>query len=402
MTHLVFARALLALIAAGMLEISYPAAPGSTSDGARVDIPNIAGRILTINGPIAPDAAGPTLMHEHLFIDLNLPDNEPERWRWALVDSPVSATAVGIYTHPLTLDILERVEMGFVNRDNLRLADDRTAIEEVTEFKKRGGRTIVDVTSLGCKRDPPALRRVASATGLHIVMGTSWYCKSWHPRDMDERSVESLTDQIVRDVAVGADDTGIRAGIIGEVGTQGGPLTPNESKVIRASGRASRLTGSAVTLHTQAQEREQPKILDLLAAEGADLKRVVVGHSNPIATDLPFMKELLDRGVYIEFDTLGHTPRVNDRNKVTDTQVARAIVGLIDAGYLERILVAQDVCTKIQLKAYGGAGYSFVLERFVPYLKRLGVSEAQIETMLVENPKRVLTFAAPMPPKAAE
>ena len=75
---------------------------------------------------------------------------------------------------------------------------------------------------------------------------------------------------------------------------------------------------------------------------------------------------------------------------------------MIKAGYLERILLAQDVCTKIQLKSYGGSGYSYVLERFVPYLKRLGVSDPQIDTILVENPKRVLTFRAPMQARKAD
>jgi phosphotriesterase-related protein len=252
------------------------------------------------------------------------------------------------------------------------------------------------------ERHPLALQRVAMATGLHVVMGTSWFTKAWHPANMDSRSVENLTEEIVREVTTGVGDTGIRPGIIGEVGAQGGPLTPNEEKVLRASGRASRLTGAAVTLHTQAQQREQPKILDLLEAEGADLARVVVGHSNPLAKDLSFAKQLLARGVYIQFDTLGRTPRVNDPMSVSDTEVARGVVDLITAGYVERILLAQDVCTKIQLKSYGGSGYSYVLERFVPYLKRLGVSAAQIDTILVENPKRVLTFRAPLQARKAE
>lgn len=384
------------------LGMAAPSAQRPPSGASGAAAPNLAGRILTVNGPVDPSAVGPTLMHEHIFIDLTLPDGDTARWQWALMEPPAGATASRIYHHPLTLDVLERVEMGFVNRDNLLLTDERTAIAEVGEFKRHGGTTIVDVTSIGLKRDPLALRRVANATGLQIVMGSSWYRKSWHPPDMDSRSVESLTEEIVRDVTVGVGDTGIRSGIIGEVGTQGGPLTANEIKVIRAAGRASRITGAAVSLHTQARERAQPEILDLLQAEGADLRRVVVGHSNPIATDLAFMKRLLDRGAYIQFDTLGRTPRINNRNRVSDTHVAKGIVALIEAGYLERILIAQDVCTKIQLKAYGGTGYSYVLEQFVPYLKRLGVTDAQIEAILVTNPRAVLTFAAPAAPKPTE
>jgi phosphotriesterase-related protein len=365
------------------------AVPGQVS----TSIPNMEGSVLTVNGPIDPDTLGNTIMHEHIFINFSLPDNDPERWRWAGRTPPRGATAVGLYNRPLTMDILDLVTLGRPNRDNLLLTDEATAIDEVREFKIRGGQTIVDVTSIGLGRDPLALRRVAQASGLQIVMGASWYRKSWHPRDMDSRSVESLTEQIVHDVVSGVDDTGIRAGIIGEVGTQGDPLTPNEIKVIKASGRASRLTGAPVSVHTSAQLHEQPKILDLLAAEGADLTRVIVGHSNSLAADQPFMKQLLDRGVYIQFDLLGRQPTV--RRRVTDTDVAAAIVELIDAGYVDRILLSQDVCTKVQLKAFGGTGFSFILEQFIPYLKRLGVTDEQIGTIMITNPKRVLTFASP-------
>jgi phosphotriesterase-related protein len=232
-------------------------------------------------------------------------------------------------------------------------------------------------------------------------MGASWYRKGWHNnQELDARSIDSLAEEIVRDITVGVGDTGIRSGIIGEVGTEGNPLVPNEIKIIKASGRASRMTGAAVTLHTSALLKEQPKILDLLAAEGADLRRVVVGHSNPIAMDLPFMKQLLDRGVYIQFDTLGRTPTV--RSRITDTDVAEGIMQLIKAGFTDRILLSQDVCTRIQWKAYGGTGFSFIQEQFLPYLKRLGATDAQINTILVENPKRVLTLVAAGAMKATQ
>ncbi len=355
--------------------------------------PTVAGRVLTVNGPIDPAEVGHALMHEHVFIDFNLPDSEPARWRDAGRTPPTAATAVGVYNRPLTMGLLDRVLFGHPNRDNWLLADEETAVRELGHFTRQGGGTVVDVTSQGLGRDPLALRRVANATGLHVVMGSSWYRKSWHPPDMAQRSIESLTDEIVRDVRVGVGDTGVRAGIIGEVGTQGDPLTPDEIKVIRASGRASRLTGAAVTLHTTARLREQPTVLDLLAEEGADLTRVIVGHSNELAVDLPFMTELLDRGVYIQFDLLGRNPTV--RRRVSDTDVAHGIVDLVEKGYVDRILLSQDVCTKVQLKSYGGTGFSFIHEQFIPYLEALGVTTEQIGAILVSNPRRVLTLEAP-------
>lgn len=386
--------------AAAFAFVCWSTAPaGGQATATPQPVPNLAGKVMTVNGPIDPDQLGSTIMHEHVFIDFTVLDETPERWAATGRRRPVGATAVGLYRAPLTMDILGAVTLGAVNRDNWLLVDEKVAIDEVTEFKRHGGGTIVDTTSIGLKRDPLALRRVSNAIGLNIVMGASWYRTGWRDEaEIDRRSVESLTDEIVRDITVGVGDTGTRSGIIGEVGTVGNPLVANEMKVIRASGRASRLTGAAVTLHTSALLKEQPKILDMLAAEGADLKRVILGHSNPIANDMAFMKPLLERGVYIQFDLLGRSPTV--RTRLTDTDVAIGIVDLIKAGYTDRILLSQDVCTKVQLKAFGGAGYSFIQEQFIPYLKRLGVTDAQINIIMVENPKRALTFVASAPGNA--
>ena len=129
------------------------------------------------------------------------------------------------------------------------LTDENVAIDEVNKFKNVGGGTIVDVTSIGLKRDPEALLRVSQATGLHLVMGTGYYQKVFHPEDMDGRTIENLTAEIVQDVTVGVRGTGIRAGVIGEIGVNGNPITFNEEKSIKASARASLITGAAMTFH---------------------------------------------------------------------------------------------------------------------------------------------------------
>ena len=359
-----------------------------------VVIPNMAGKVLTVNGPIDPDDLGTTMMHEHIFINNVILGDEfdnPSR------HPPSAATKLDFYNRPLTIDILGSVLMGYRNKDNLILGNEQMAIEELRDYKMQGGNGVVDVTSIGLGRDPQGLRRVSNATQIHIIMGSSWYTKNYHPKDMDERSVESLTQEIVRDVTVGVGDSWTRSGIIGEVGIVGNPLTPNEIKVIRASGRASRLTGAAVSLHTAAGITEQHQILDLLEAEGTDLGRVIVGHSDSLVKELPVLKRLLERGVYIEFDLLGELRMLGKGTARVD--VSPAIVELIKMGYLDRILLSQNVNRKVYLKAYGGLGYSFVLELFIPHLRGLGVTDEQIEMILVTNPKRVLTFAAPRPPK---
>ena len=109
--------------------------------------------------------------------------------------------------------------------------------------------------------------------------------------------------------------------------------------------------------------------------------------------DIPLLKSLLERGAYVEFDLLGEFAML--RKRVTAAHVGEGILQLIKMGYLERILLSQDVDRKIFLKSYGGMGYSFVLEQFVPHLLKHGVTQAQIRTLVEENPHRVLTFEAP-------
>ena len=239
-----------------------------------------------------------------------------------------------------------------------------------------------------------------------MVMGAGWYQKLYHPTDMDQRTVEDLTDEIVRDVTVGVGDTGIRSGIIGEVGIEGAPITENEIKSIRASGRASRATGAPISFHRGGRGRERLAVIGILGEEGTDMSRVIFGHSDSIAGDLDLMLELLSHGVYIQFDLLGrvgtplrYAPDGDDiqmfPTSAGTATVAEAIPKLIEAGYADRVLLSQDVCNKTHLKKYGGTGYSFILEKFLPEMRSRGVSEEHLQMMMVENPKRILTFVEP-------
>ena len=355
-------------------------APATVSPAA---IPNMAGKILTVKGPIDPGTLGVTIMHEHIFLDWKVPSSK-------------QATDARLYSERVSLENLSLLRVrGTANRDNLLLTDMDLAVEELLHFKRWGGQALVDTTP-GYKfgRDPLALLQVSNATGLDIVMGAGYYTDGAHPPDMDRRTAEDLTEELIQDVAVGVNGTGIRSGIIGEVGTSR-ILTANEMKSVRASARASRATGVAISFHHGGYWEDKFRVLDAVASEGADLNRVIIGHANHIAADVPFMKRLLERGVYVQFDLLGEViPRLG---RIHDAEVVSAILELVRAGYVNRLLLSQDVCTKTMLKAYGGMGYSYVLEFVVPELKRLGITEDQIRMILVENPRRVLTCAEPHP-----
>ena len=360
-------------------------------------VPNIAGKVLTVNGTLAPEVLGPTIMHEHIFIDF---------WRDKVPPHDTPAADAALWDQKLSLRNLHVALRRNHIKDNHILGDEDTAFTEGMEFKKNGGSTMVDVTSIGLGRDPLALRRVANSTGLNIIMGSGWYKKTYHPSDMDQRTVENMAEEIVRDVTTGVGDTGIRSGIIGEVGIDGDPLTPNEIKSLQASARASRTTGAPISLHRGGQGREKLQTISILEEAGADLSRVIFGHSDRIAWNMPLMLEILRHGGYIQFDTLGKDVTSlflqppSDGSEVTPSlattpQVLEAIPNLIQEGYGDHILLSHDVCHKNDLKSYGGNGYSFVLERVLPTLRRKGVTEEQINGLMVDNPRRILTFAEP-------
>lgn len=354
------------------------------------EVPDIAGKALTVTGPVDPSTLGMTSMHEHVFVDLR----RPERFRRPGENSPEAR-------EPLTLANLARTRHGRPNADNDRLEDFDELLPEVLAFPAAGGRTIVEVTPIGVGRDPQRLLRLSRASGLNVVMGGGWYTPAFHPADLGERSVDDLADQLVRDTVLGVGDTGIRSGIIGEVGTDSVPLTAAELASVRASGRASRITGAPITFHVGGVGEEKFAVLDILDEEGVRPENIVLGHGGDAFRSPEFARRLFERGVFVELDFLaapgspwGHLVLGSDH------RVARGIAELIDQGYAGQLLLGHDVCQKIQLKKYGGKGYDYIPRYFLPALERLGVSEESLHAITVANPARALAFAAPQAPAA--
>lgn len=351
-------------------------------------IPNIAGQVLTVTGPVEPSRLGQTLMHEHIFVD----------FKFAGSLRPDPATDAGLSLQPVTLDNLAKARAGHWIADNDFLGDFEESLAEVAAYKAIGGGTIVDVSGIRLGRDPVGLLKISNASGLNVVMGGSWYQKRYHPPNFGELTLDELTDGMVRDIAVGVDGTEIRSGIIGEIGINGNPLTDDEIKLVRASARASRLTGAPMTFHVGGVGEEKFRVLKIVADEGVAMSSVVMGHSNGLAFDLPFARRILALGVFIEFDWLGALGSPGGFLEArTDRKVAEGIARLVREGYAGRIVLSHDICNKTQLKKFGGLGYTYIHEYFLPVLRELGVGEADIRKMMVENPAKALAFAEPKP-----
>ena len=311
----------------------------------------MAGRVMTVTGPIPPERAGFTLPHEHTGIALW---HAKDRWDyWELT------------------------------------ADDELVGEELREFRRRGGGTLVDLTLPGVGRDPERLRRLSTRTGVQVVMGCGWYREPYYPPEarIDRRSVDDLADELVREFHDGVAGSGVRPGIIGEIGTDKPWVSALEERVHRAAARASKATGMAITTHA-VQSPVGLAQLRIFEEEGVDPARVVIGHADSYV-DLDHYLAVLDRGANLEFDFLGH--RFGSEEHV-EPRLIEIIVELLERGYASQLLLSQDVCHNSQLKANGGFGYVYLQQHFLPSLRTAAVGEGEIAAMTIDNPRRILTL----------
>jgi len=309
--------------------------------------------VQTVLGPIDPADLGVTLPHEHTQIHLWQIANRWDYWELTR-DAPLIR-------------------------------------EELGRFRAAGGSALVDLTLPGVGRDPDWLVELARDTGLHLVMGCGWYREAYYPAEalIDRRSVDELADELVREATEGIGATGIRPGIIGEIGTDKPWVSALEERVHRAAARASRRTGLAITTHGVMSDvgRAQLRIFE---EEGVDPARVVIGHADSYPS-LEHYLAIVDRGASVEFDFLGMS--FTPQEQYGEERTAGLLCELLARGHAERILLSQDVCHNSQLKRYGGNGYVHLAETFLPRLRAAGVSEAEIETMTVSNPRRILTIS---------
>lgn len=348
-----------------------------------------AGRVQTVCGLIDPEDLGITLPHEHLIANgSRCYFCEPEQER----DKHMAY-------QPVSLENLWWLRYNTMNnRDNFRLEDVDLISKELMRYKEVGGRSIVELTSDDHGRDAVKLKKIAEATGLNVIMGAGYYVAASHSNDVLTMTEEEMTDRIVRDVTIGVGDTGIKAGIIGEIGCTA-PLHDNERKALRAAAVAQRRTGAPLNIHPSKSDDLLFENIAILESAGVDPKRTVISHVDGDEHLPGTLKKLGGAGYYLEFDTFGYEhwmiTQYWDIVLPSDVQRIEEIKELIAEGFLNQILISHDIYFKHVLTSYAGYGYSHILRNIVPLMRLQGMSDDQINTIMVENPKRVLTFVQP-------
>ena len=335
--------------------------------------------IKSVNGVLSRDRLGITATHEHVLLDLT---------------AFYQALPVSGIDDPSTQKV-EMWNLGILSRDcyalkdNLFLADEDVAADELMFFKNAGGNTIVDASLPGIGRNPKALRRIAEKTGLNIIMGTGFYVGETHPKALDSMTDEAIGDLMVGELTEGVD--GICAGYIGEIGISE-IFDDKERRVLRAAAIAHKKTGAAINVHINPWTTNGIEAADILLSAGVAPDKICISHVD-VENREDYIYALLQKGVYVEFDNFGkeYYIRREVRNSgyglfVHDTERVTLLKKLIDDGFVNQLLLACDVCLKNLLHKYGGWGYDHVLSNIVPMMEDEGITQEQILTMLQKNP----------------
>lgn len=315
--------------------------------------------INTARGAIDVADLGVTLMHEHVFVmTTEIMENYPESWG-----------------------------------DGAKREAD--AVVRLNELKSRGVDTIVDLTVVGLGRYLPRIARIAAKTELNIVVATGLYTYGDVPMYFHYRGPgaplggpEPMVDMFVRDIEHGIADTGIKAAIL-KCATDEPGVTPGVERVLRAVAQAHRQTGVPISTHTHAATRRGLEQQRIFAEEGVDLTRVVIGHSGD-TTDIGYLEELVAGGSYLGMDRFGVDAFLGFEDRV-DT-----VVRMCERGHADRMVLSHDASCYFDALpeatlsvALPNWHYLHIHDDVIPALRARGVTEEQLTTMLVDNPRRI-------------
>ena len=341
----------------------------------------------TVLGRCPSDQIGVTLMHEHLLIDFSV------RYDPSSSDVDDLDEASG----PIERGRLMASPAAF--RANLIRDSVDDATGELAEFSAVGGRTVVDLTTVGLGHDRAGLREASVRSGVHVVAGTGYYVHATHPDWLHQASVEEIASSMAHDIEVG-DTAGVKCGVIGEIGID--DFLDCELQVLDAAVVAQVTTGASVAVHVRSgvipEFREQTLgLVQRFVDAGGDPHRLIVCHQDGTGTDAHYQDALLSFGVVLSYDTFGfeasfkrhgfHFRLPSDAERVSD------IVSLWHRGWGRQVVLSHDLCYAMMTRRWGGWGLAHLLGSVRPMFVEAGLSEENMTDMLVGTPRRLLSRA---------
>jgi phosphotriesterase-related protein len=324
----------------------------------------------TVTGEPLADRYDVVLAHEHLAIDIRCWLDETHEPSRHLRDQAVNERTVGaVRMNP------------FACLDNLVLDDRELIADELAPLRKAGRVLVVDVTPANVGRDVEALQRMSRAAGVDVVHGCGRYIAESRPGDDPSLPAEAYRDELLAEFR----GSGPRPAVIGEIGT-GDPIHPVEAASLRGAAMAQAELGVPLYVHLHPWARHGHAALDLVEQAGGDVSQVVLCHLDPqIAGGLGYHRELIDRGATIAFDIWGDEDQYGHVAMPSDAERVAATVELVASGGGGQLVHSQDVCTKTQLRSFGGAGYDHLPRVVAAQLAAAGLDEPEVHRQLAGN-----------------
>ncbi|MDP6689717.1 MAG: aryldialkylphosphatase [Alphaproteobacteria bacterium] len=347
---------------------------------AKLSRSDLRGKAQTVLGIIDPGQLGSTLMHEHLLWDIRTPSMQAE---------PDQGPEISLCN-------CWQLNYGSLKLpNNYDFSDREIAIEEVGRMRDAGGQSIVELSTGGLRPEPDGLVEIAQATGVHVVMGCGHYVDEYQDPANRDRDVDDFAAEMVAQIYEGAWGSQVRAGIIGEIGCQS-PWTDLEKRVMAGAVIAQQETGAALNIHPGRDADQPQEVADFVAAQGGDASRLIISHVDRTIFDDERLFRLADSGCIIELDLFGQEQSFYGLNlnidMPNDADRLRWIRRLIERGHLDQVVISHDICYRSRLCRFGGHGYGHIFNNILPLMRRRDFSEAEIDRIIVETPRRLLTF----------
>ena len=275
------------------------------------------------------------------------------------------------------------------DKNSLMLLNDyNKQLSELKLYKQYKGNSLVEVTCEGWGRDLNILYKLSKKSKVHIIATTGFYTKPCIPNHAYKFNVNKLSDYLVKEIEVG-NENNIKCGIL-KTSVNTARVEGIEEKGLKAVAKAQKITGVSITTHTTGSRRQEIKggnasyeILDYLVSEGVKPEKLIFGHVDE-RPDIRLLKKSAKKGSYIQFDTVGKEHWLLDKTR------ADLIKALIDFGFLNKILISQDRNRYYEMTYGGNKGYCNILDNFVLKLKNVGITNSQINQIIISNPQKAL------------